>query len=179
MRVFHRFPTQHDDLIHDVSYDFYGKRLATCSSDQKIKVWDLNENGKWVMSAEWKSHSGSVWKVAWAHPEYGQVLASCSFDRTVCIWEEGEDERQVKRWQLKATLVDSRDSVTDIKFAPKAFGLRLATCSCDGYIQKTKTKRKNISSDILKHKDQFVLEQLLFSRSISSSDFCSSPQPHQ
>lgn len=28
----------HKDLIHDVAYDFYGKRLATCSSDQSVKV---------------------------------------------------------------------------------------------------------------------------------------------
>lgn len=28
----------HKDLIHDVSYDFYGKRMATCSSDQSVKV---------------------------------------------------------------------------------------------------------------------------------------------
>lgn len=27
------FPLNHDDFVHDVSYDFYGKRLATCSSD--------------------------------------------------------------------------------------------------------------------------------------------------
>ncbi|KAF2077876.1 hypothetical protein CYY_000838 [Polysphondylium violaceum] len=135
MRVFHRFSTSHEDLIHDVSYDFYGKRIATCSSDQKIKVWDLNDNGEWGLSAEWKAHSGSVWKLAWAHPEFGQVIASCSFDRTVCIWEESEDEKGQKRWQLKATLVDSRDSVTDIKFAPKSSGLRLATCSSDGYIR--------------------------------------------
>lgn len=33
-------------------------------------------------------HSGSVWRVSWAHPEFGQVLATCSFDRTVAIWEE-------------------------------------------------------------------------------------------
>lgn len=30
--------TDHEDLIHDVAYDFYGKRLATCSSDQTVKV---------------------------------------------------------------------------------------------------------------------------------------------
>ena len=30
----------HEDLVHDVAYDFYGKRMATCSSDQKVKVWD-------------------------------------------------------------------------------------------------------------------------------------------
>jgi nucleoporin SEH1 len=28
----------HEDLIHDVAYDFYGKRMATCSSDQTVKV---------------------------------------------------------------------------------------------------------------------------------------------
>lgn len=31
--------TEHKDVIHDVSYDFYGKRMATCASDQCIKVW--------------------------------------------------------------------------------------------------------------------------------------------
>lgn len=30
--------TQHKDFVHDVSFDYYGKRLATCSSDQKINV---------------------------------------------------------------------------------------------------------------------------------------------
>jgi uncharacterized protein with WD repeat len=28
----------HKDLVHDVSYDFYGRRFATCSSDQFVKV---------------------------------------------------------------------------------------------------------------------------------------------
>lgn len=28
----------HKDLIHDVAYDFYGERMATCSSDQYVKV---------------------------------------------------------------------------------------------------------------------------------------------
>lgn len=35
-----------------------------------------------------QTHSGSVWRVTWAHPEFGQVLASCSFDRTAAVWEE-------------------------------------------------------------------------------------------
>jgi hypothetical protein len=30
--------TQHKDLIHDVAFDFYGQRMATCSSDQLVKV---------------------------------------------------------------------------------------------------------------------------------------------
>ena len=31
-------PSEHKDLIHDVSFDFYGRRMATCSSDQSVKV---------------------------------------------------------------------------------------------------------------------------------------------
>ena len=38
-----------------------------------------------------QTHSGSVWRVTWAHPEFGQVLATCSFDRTVGVWEEQGD----------------------------------------------------------------------------------------
>jgi nucleoporin SEH1 len=35
------------------------------------------------VSSSWKAHSGSIWRVSWAHPEFGVVLASASFDRTV------------------------------------------------------------------------------------------------
>nr|CAH8873106.1 unnamed protein product [Trichobilharzia regenti] len=80
--------TNHADLIHDVAYDFYGRRMATCSSDQMIKVWDLKDNGEWVCTASWRCHLGSAWRVNWAHPEFGQVIATCSFDRTIAIWEE-------------------------------------------------------------------------------------------
>lgn len=31
----------HKDVIHDVNYDYYGKRMATCSSDQTVKVNDI------------------------------------------------------------------------------------------------------------------------------------------
>ena len=73
MYVTKNINAEHEDLIHDVAYDFYGKRMATCSSDQKVKVWDQDEAGNWVCSASWKTHNGSVWKVNFAHPEFGQV----------------------------------------------------------------------------------------------------------
>ena len=31
-------PSDHKDLIHDVAFDFHGRRMATCSSDQTVKV---------------------------------------------------------------------------------------------------------------------------------------------
>jgi len=128
----------HEDLIHDVAYDFYGKRMATCSSDQHVKIWDQDESGNWTCSASFKTHHGSVWKVTWAHPEFGQVIATCSFDRTAAVWEEiaGEKTGQGQtHWIRKTSLVDSRTSVTDVKFAPKHLGFLLATCSADGTVR--------------------------------------------
>lgn len=34
--------SEHKDVIHDVLYDYYGQRIATCSSDQTVKVWQKN-----------------------------------------------------------------------------------------------------------------------------------------
>jgi len=36
--VVQKIVSDHKDLIHDVSFDFFGKRMATCSSDQSVKV---------------------------------------------------------------------------------------------------------------------------------------------
>ncbi|XP_034869725.1 centrosomal protein of 192 kDa isoform X4 [Mirounga leonina] len=140
MFVARHIAADHKDLIHDVSFDFHGRRMATCSSDQSVKVWDKSESGDWHCTASWKTHSGSVWRVTWAHPEFGQVLASCSFDRTAAVWEEivGESNDKLRgqsHWVKRTTLVDSRTSVTDVKFAPKHMGLMLATCSADGIVR--------------------------------------------
>ena len=38
MFVAKSIPAEHKDLIHDVAYDYHGRRMATCSSDQCVKV---------------------------------------------------------------------------------------------------------------------------------------------
>lgn len=132
--------TEHRDLIHDIAYDYYGQRFATCSSDQTIKVWEkpANETEYKVVSS-WKAHAGSVWRLSWAHPEFGQILASCSFDRTVSVWEEvmatSPTSNSSVRWVRRTNLVDSRTNVTNCKFGPKNLGLVLATTSADGFIR--------------------------------------------
>lgn len=35
------FETGHGDMVHDAAFDYYGKRLATASSDRSIKVFDV------------------------------------------------------------------------------------------------------------------------------------------
>ncbi|BFZ12952.1 hypothetical protein BsWGS_15991 [Bradybaena similaris] len=141
MFVAQTIKSEHKDLIHDVSFDYHGRRMATCSSDQTVKVWDFDEANGWQCTASWKTHSGSVWRVTWAHPEFGQVLATCSFDRTAAVWEELSSDSSVRggrstnTWLKRTSLVDSRTSVTDVRFAPKHLGLQLATCSADGVVR--------------------------------------------
>jgi len=106
-----------------------------------LQIWDEDGQGKWNVTSSWKAHSGSIWRVSWAHPEFGQVVATCSFDRTASVWEEVIGEKvsstntPTRRWVRRTTLVDSRTSVTDVEFAPKYLGLLLATASADGIIR--------------------------------------------
>lgn len=45
------------------------------------------------------------------------------------------DKVSATHWVKRTTLVDSRTSVTDVKFAPKYLGLVLAACSADGFVR--------------------------------------------
>lgn len=83
--------TDHEEYIHDIAFDFYGKRVATCSSDLTIKIFDLQEEErKWKRTATIKAHEGPVWKVQWADPCYGNLIASISEDKTIKFFEEKE-----------------------------------------------------------------------------------------
>ncbi|KAF5370355.1 hypothetical protein D9758_006904 [Tetrapyrgos nigripes] len=141
----------HSDLVTDASYDFYGLRLATCSLDQRIKIWSLDEaNGTWNVEDDWKAHDAAVSKVSWAHPEFGSIIASSSFDRTVKIWEHSPEAAQPptvngnsnaqaqpssSKWVERAVLLDARGTVRTVEFAPHHFGLKLATISTDNFLR--------------------------------------------
>ncbi|CAG8749707.1 12384_t:CDS:2, partial [Racocetra fulgida] len=79
------FDSSHDDLIHDVSYDFYGKRLATCSSDQKIKP--RNSGKRWALKASLVDSSGSVKDIEFAPNNWGLKLATVAADGVLRIYE--------------------------------------------------------------------------------------------
>ncbi|KAK6202688.1 WD40-repeat-containing domain protein [Scheffersomyces amazonensis] len=132
------FVTGHEELIHDVKYDFYGKHIATASSDQHIKVFDLDSsNSAWVLNDSWKAHDSSIVKLSWAHPEFSssKILASCSYDRTVKVWQEQVDELHGsgRRWIKLATLaIESYGPIYDVSFAPNHMGLKLGCVGSDG-----------------------------------------------
>jgi WD40 repeat protein len=70
---FTQLSTPHTDIVHDISFDYYGKRFCSCSSDKSIKVWDMDVDGNWSSFDIHRAHQDSIWRLTWAHPEFGQV----------------------------------------------------------------------------------------------------------
>lgn len=136
-KIMKPFVSGHGDLISDVAYDFYGKRLATSSADKYVRVFDKNDAGEWELNDHWRAHDSSVIKVCWAGPEYGQVIATASHDATIKIFEEDSHEslNSGKRWKRKHTLSDFKGPLYDIEFAPSHLGLKLASIGSDGVLR--------------------------------------------
>lgn len=95
----------HADMVHDAQLDYYGRRLATCSSDKTIKIFEI-VGEQHTHIADLKGHEGPVWQVCWAHPKYGSLLASCSFDHRIIVWKETQDNQwQQVIWDGELVLV--------------------------------------------------------------------------
>eukprot|EP00208_Stichococcus_sp_RCC1054_P002041 CAMPEP_0206143770 /NCGR_PEP_ID=MMETSP1473-20131121/21740_1 /ASSEMBLY_ACC=CAM_ASM_001109 /TAXON_ID=1461547 /ORGANISM="Stichococcus sp, Strain RCC1054" /LENGTH=300 /DNA_ID=CAMNT_0053539321 /DNA_START=217 /DNA_END=1119 /DNA_ORIENTATION=+ len=123
------FDAGHGDTVHDVQLDYYGRRLATASSDRCVKVFDIV--GDQVSHvADLLGHEGPVWQVAWGHPKFGNLIASASFDHRVIIWKEGPDGS----WSQAYCSAAHTASVNALSFAPHELGLALAAASSDGSI---------------------------------------------
>jgi len=125
------FDSAHTDMVHDAQLDYYGKHLATCSTDRTIKIFNVAGESH-VHLADLIGHEGPVWQICWAHPKFGHVLASASFDRTVIIWKETQENVWEKIYVSPPALHES--SINSICFAPQELGLQLACGSSDGSI---------------------------------------------
>jgi len=122
--------TGHADLIHDFTYDFYGKRLATCSSDQVIKIW--KKMGRdWRLQQELHhQHHGSIQRISWAHPKFGDIIASCASDYNIHVFVSTGST-----FAYKTQLSKPKDIIRDCQFAPEHYRLALASASADGTVQ--------------------------------------------
>lgn len=118
----------HDDMVHDAVLDYYGRRLATCSSDKTIKIFEVEGESHRLVETL-KGHEGAVWCVAWAHPKYGNILASSSYDGKVLIWRE-----QQSSWQKIYEVSLHTASVNLVAWAPHEAGCLLACASSDGNV---------------------------------------------
>jgi len=125
--------TGHRDIVHDAQMNYYGNRLATCSSDHLVKVFEIKPNGQSVLMSELIGHDGPVWQVNWAHPKFDNILASCSHDRKAIVWREVNG-----KWQKSYEYNQHDASVNSIAWSPYQYGLMFACASTDGGISVVK-----------------------------------------
>lgn len=126
----------HDDVIHDAVLNYFGTRLATCSSDKTVKIFDLQPGDAAAqppdqhrLAATLAGHEGAVWCVAWAHPKFGSILASASYDGRILIWRE-----QSGQWQRIYDFTLHTASVNLVAWSPAELGCHLAAASSDGHV---------------------------------------------
>ncbi len=48
----HAIDTGHADMVHDTQLDYYGRRMATCSSDRSVRVYGIGGAAGTVLEAE-------------------------------------------------------------------------------------------------------------------------------
>jgi len=141
------------DLILDIQFDAFGKRFATASSDQKIRIYKRCDNGKYKLETSWQAHSATIWHLDWAHPHHGIILASCSFDKYLRTWmppvqkntdfnKRGHHNRDyAQEWEMTGDdCVDRRASVTDVRFSPVWFDPGREKKLAEGASDSTKDK---------------------------------------
>ncbi|KAE8699671.1 Protein transport protein SEC13-like protein B [Hibiscus syriacus] len=109
-----KIETGHEDALHDVAMDHYGRRLATASSDTTIKIigitgstsqqlavlpghkgpviiWKENNQNEWLQAHVFNDHKSSVNSIAWAPHELGLCLACGSSDGNISVFTARDD----------------------------------------------------------------------------------------
>eukprot|EP00871_Galdieria_phlegrea_P005133 jgi/Galph1/5620/GphlegSOOS_G4258.1 len=129
-------------FIQDIAYDYYGKRLVTVSIGRDICIWSKKQGTEdWQCTCKWKGHEGPILSASWAHPSFGSLIATGSYDRRVIVWEESDTcgsssfHETGQGWCALAHLVDAREEVRQVQFAPPHLGLIFASGSADGFIR--------------------------------------------
>ncbi|MDZ8095458.1 MAG: AAA-like domain-containing protein, partial [Nostoc sp. DedQUE05] len=111
----------HSDSVNSVVFSPDGKTLASASTDNTIKLWNL-DTGKKIITLS--GHSNWVNSVVFS-PD-GKTLASASFDNTIKLWNL-DTGREI------TTLSGHSNSVHSVVFSPD--GKTLASASFDNTIK--------------------------------------------
>src|SRR5262249_13669393 len=107
----------HEDGVWHIAFSSDGRRLASASADETLKIWDI-ETGLEIRTL--RGHRGIVRSVAFS-PD-GQRVASAGYDNTVRVWDATTGQEML-------TFRGHTKYVTGVAFSPD--GRRLASASVD------------------------------------------------
>jgi nucleoporin SEH1 len=116
----------HSDYIHHVSFDNYGRRMATCSGDRIVRIWNLqggsgNGNGA-------GNGSGIGGGGGFGHDGGGTPAAGTS---TTIDGTSSPNATTGTSWVVAAQFQAHRGPVTHLSWSHAEFGTLVATCGSD------------------------------------------------
>ncbi|MEU0841459.1 WD40 repeat domain-containing protein [Streptomyces sp. NPDC005962] len=117
-------PSGHAAPVTHVAFRADGKRLATCSYDGTVLVWDTSEPIRPVPLTQLR-HRRLVNAAAW-NPTQPSLLATASADKTVAVWRVPDHGRH----RLVTVLARHTDDINAVAWMPD--GRRLICVSEDG-----------------------------------------------
>jgi protein transport protein SEC13 len=145
--------SHHKTFVHDASADASGRFLATCSSDRTVRVYrnlaNHEASPRWSEVCSATDHTASIHKVVWTKRVFGVFLATASADRTIIVYQllvtkvkpslaaaaDSDSESTYELIRSAQILLYNRDTLLDVAFSPKQFGMWLAVSCRDGSLR--------------------------------------------
>ncbi|XP_042887753.1 probable cytosolic iron-sulfur protein assembly protein CIAO1 [Penaeus japonicus] len=137
----------HESTVWSLAFDNSGHRLASCSDDRTVRIWQeyLPGNSEGVATPEkepvWKCvctlsgfHKRTIYDISWC-PLTG-AIATCSGDDTIRIFkEQPNSDKNAPVFDLILTVPQAHsEDVNSVEWNPTVLGL-LASCSDDGSVK--------------------------------------------
>ena len=73
----------HKDKVHTIGWSADGRKLASGSIDQTVKIWSLDRSSP---IADLRGHAGDVDQLLW-DPSHPEKLCTASLDKTLKFWD--------------------------------------------------------------------------------------------
>ena len=149
--VFRRSQKSEKNQVLVLAFSPNGTRLASGSTDKTVRLWDINNPGKWITL---QKHTN--WINVLAFSPDGEMLASGSVDKTVQLWDTSTGE-------LLATFTGHINGITALAFSPDS--TTLVSGSADGMIRSWDTENGDPLADPITGHTQWIRAATFFKES--------------